>query len=60
MVDGINSGINECVPCLKPSSSGSTSRSLTGLVIVPAILLYYLFRHSASLTEVSEPKVSLN
>jgi hypothetical protein len=29
-------------------------------VIVPAILLYYLFKHSASLTEVSEPRVSLN
>jgi hypothetical protein len=29
-------------------------------VIVPAILLYYLFKHSASLTEVSQPKVSLN
>jgi hypothetical protein len=29
-------------------------------VIVPAILLYYLFKHSASLTQVPEPKVSLN
>lgn len=29
-------------------------------VIVPAILLYYLFKHSASLTHVPEPKVSLN
>jgi hypothetical protein len=31
MVDGINCSIDECVPCLKPSSSGSTSRSLAGL-----------------------------
>jgi hypothetical protein len=29
-------------------------------VIVPAILLYYLFKHSASLTHVPEHKVSLN
>jgi hypothetical protein len=29
-------------------------------VIVPAILFYYLFKHSASLTHVPEPKVSLN
>jgi hypothetical protein len=29
-------------------------------VIVPAILLYYLFKHSASLTQGPEPKVSLN
>jgi hypothetical protein len=29
-------------------------------VIVPAILLYYLFRHSASLTPVPAPRFSLN
>jgi hypothetical protein len=31
MLKGINCGINECVACLKLSSSGSTSRSLAGL-----------------------------
>ena len=31
MVDGINCSINECVPCLKPGSSGSARRAVAGL-----------------------------
>jgi len=49
-----------CCDVLFSGEADETWPELLVWVIVPAILLYYLFKHSASHSQVSEAKVSLN